>query len=254
MELEYEWIAPERRGAPLIVFLHEGLGSVAMWGGWPRALCDAAGCRGLVFSRYGYGGSQARPAGSAWPRDYLEREARVHLPALFAALGIDPARDRPILFGHSDGASIALLHAAAFPGAVAAIVVAAPHVFTEQVAVARIRRMRQDYASSPLHDRLAPFHADPDAVFAGWSECWTAPEFLGWNITSELGKIACPTLAVQGVQDQYGTLGQLAEIERRVPQAELLILDDCRHVPHQEQPGALSAAVLRFLGRDARSL
>jgi pimeloyl-ACP methyl ester carboxylesterase len=247
VELEYEWIASDRANAPLLVFLHEGLGSVAMWGDWPTALCDAAGCRGLVFSRYGYGASGARPAGAPWPFDYLEQEARHSLPALFQALDIDTTRDKPMLFGHSDGASIALLHAAAFPDSVAGIVVVAPHVFVEDVAMDRIRRLQQGYANSPLRSRLATFHDDPDAVFTGWSNCWLAPEFRGWDVTSELRKISCPTLAVQGIQDQYGTLEQLYAIKRHVLHAELLILDDCRHAPHQEQPDALTAGVIHFL-------
>lgn len=248
--VEYEWIAGERKDAPLIVFLHEGLGSVAMWGGWPRALCTATGCRGLVFSRYGYGHSQKRPDSEhGWPVDYMEREAREHLPALFGALGIDAARERPVIFGHSDGATIALLYAAAFPRHVRAAVVLAPHVFTEQVACEQIARLRANWGDGRLAARLASLHGDPEGVFKGWSGCWLSPAFRNWDIAMAIESIACPLLAVQGRQDQYGTLEQLYEIQRRVPHADLLILDDCRHVPHEEHPGAVLDAVAALLER-----
>lgn len=248
--LEYEWIAAERKDAPLIVFLHEGLGSAAMWGEWPRALCTATGCRGLVYSRYGYGHSQKRAdSAQGWPVQYMEREAREHLPALFDALGIDAARERPVIFGHSDGATIALLYAAAFPGHLRAAVVLAPHIFTEQVARERIARLRATWDDGRLVAHLASLHDDPEAVFKGWSGCWLSPAFVTWNVAGAIESIACPLLAVQGRQDQYGTLEQLYEIQRRVPHAELLILDDCRHVPHEEQPGAVLDAVAALLER-----
>lgn len=248
--IEYEWVAGARSGAPLIVFLHEGLGCAAMWGDWPRALCAATGCRGLVFSRYGYGHSQARPAsGPGWPVDYMEREAREHLPALLEAVGIDAARERPVIFGHSDGATIALLYAAAFPQHVRAAVVLAPHVFTEEVARERIARLRASWDDGRLAAHLASLHGDPVGVFNGWSGCWLSAAFRNWNVAGALDSIACPLLAVQGRQDQYGTLEQLYEIQRRVPHAELLILDDCRHVPHEEHPAAVLGAVAAFLGR-----
>lgn len=250
VSIEYEWIAEDRRDAPLVVFLHEGLGSAAMWGPWPRALCEASGCRGLVFSRYGYGNSSRRPDSErGWPADYMEREAREHLPALFDALGIDAARERPAIFGHSDGATIALLYAAAFPQHVRAAVVLAPHVFTEQVARERIARQRANWDDGRLAAHLARLHGDPEGMFKGWSECWLSSGFRSWNVAGAIEGIACPLLAVQGRQDQYGTLEQLWEIRRRVPHAELLVLDDCRHVPHEEHPGAVLDAAAAFLAR-----
>lgn len=249
VELEYQWLAPERAEAPLIVFLHEGLGSIAMWEGWPQRLCEATGCRGLVFSREGYGGSTRRLSGGDWPVDYLEREAVEALPALLDALGIDVATDKPILFGHSDGGTIALLHAAAFPGAVAAIITVAPHVNVEDIGVNRIGRLQQTYDTGALRDKLRHFHADPDGVFWGWSRLWRSDEFRSWNITGVLSQISCPVLAVQGAQDQYGTLEQVQEIRRRVPQTELVVIDNCRHVPHQDQPQVLQDTVTGFLRR-----
>jgi pimeloyl-ACP methyl ester carboxylesterase len=246
IELEAELICS---GARLIVFLHEGLGSAASWGDWPRTLCAAAGCRGLVFSRYGYGRSQRRPPGQAWPSDYLGIEAREHLPALLHALAIDPAREGPILFGHSDGATIALQYAAAFPQAAAAVIVLAPHLFAEPIARARIEQMRQAWQDGRLRARLAQLHDDPERVFMGWSGCWLAPAFRGWSISDTLAAIRCPTLAIQGTLDQYGTLDQLVELQRRVPHAELLALEGCRHVPHEEQAEAVRDAVVAFLSR-----
>jgi pimeloyl-ACP methyl ester carboxylesterase len=249
LELEVDLIGAERTGAPLLVFLHEGLGSLDGWGNWPRRLCDAAGCRGLVFSRYGYGRSQVRPRHQDWPTNYLEIEAHEHLPALFEALAIDPARDAPILFGHSDGGTIALQYAAAFPDAAGGIVVLAPHLFAEEIARARIEQLRQGWRDGRLRDWLTQWHDDPAGVFMGWSGCWLAPEFRGWTISGTLSAIRCPALAVQGALDQYGTVEQLAELRRKVPHAELLVLDECRHVPHEEQPGAVREAVLGFLSR-----
>lgn len=248
IELEVETIGAGRPGARLMVFLHEGLGSLAGWGDWPRALCEATGCRGLVFSRFGYGRSQARAL--PWPADYLDTEARDNLPALFLALGIDAERERPILFGHSDGATIALQYAAAFPDAVAAIIVLAPHLFVEQVARERIGQMRRAWPDARLRAWLAQRHDDPDGVFLGWSGCWLAPDFANWNISGTLATIACPTLAIQGRQDQFGTLAQLDELKHQAPHAGLLVLEGCRHIPHEERPDEVRAAVVDFLSRN----
>ena len=236
-------------GAPLLVFLHEALGSLGGWGDWPRQLCAAAGCRGLVFSRYGYGHSRVRPAHQDWPVDYLDIEAQQNLPALFEALGIDAERERPIVFGHSDGGTVALQYAAAFPQAVAAVVVLAPHLFIEQVARERIAKMRVAWPDGRLRAWLAPRHDDPEGVFMGWSGCWTAPHFADWDIRATLASIRCPVLAVQGRQDQFGTLDQLDELQRQAPHAELLVLEDCRHIPHEERPDEVRAAVVDFLTR-----
>jgi pimeloyl-ACP methyl ester carboxylesterase len=233
VELEVELIGT---GPRLIVFLHEGLGSLASWGDWPRKLCAATNSRGLVYSRYGYGHSSTRSPEKPWPHDYLDSEARACLPALLQALGIDALRDPPILFGHSDGATIALQYAAAFPQAVAAVVVLAPHLFVEP-------------ADGHLRTRLAQLHDDPDGVFIGWSGCWLDPAFAEWRISATLESIACPTLSIQGTLDQYGTLDQLADLQRHVPQATLLVLEGCHHVPHEEQPDAVREAVVRWLDR-----
>jgi len=247
MRLEYRWIAPERRDAPLLVFLHEGLGSISMWKDWPQRACAAAGCRGLVFSRYGHGQSTPRQAGEQRPIHYLHDEARDVLPALFAALGIDARHDRPVLFGHSDGASIALLYAAMHPQAVAGIVVAAPHIFVEDITVANIRVARGVYLDTDLPARLARHHIDADAAFWAWNDTWLSPTFRAWNIEEYLPRIHCPVLAMQGVDDEYGTLEQIRGIRRGAPQTRLLEIPDCGHSPHKDRPDLVIAAVAGFV-------
>ncbi|HET9822640.1 MAG TPA: alpha/beta fold hydrolase [Burkholderiaceae bacterium] len=247
VDIEVRWIAPERRDAPLVVFLHEGLGSVAMWRDFPQRLCDAAGARGLVYSRPGYGRSTPRPGAEAWAPDFMHRQAHEVLPALLAALGIDAARERPWLLGHSDGGSIALLYAARFPRQVAGLAVLAPHILVEDVSIASIARAREAYLAGDLRARLARHHADPDSAFWGWNDIWLHPAFRAWSIEDELGAIACPLLAVQGLEDEYGTLEQVRGIARRVPGARVLELADCGHSPHRDQPEAVIAAVVRHM-------
>jgi pimeloyl-ACP methyl ester carboxylesterase len=248
--LEYAWIGGERNDAPLIVFLHEGLGSLAMWKDYPQALCAATGARGLVFSRNGYGRSTPRPATEKWPVEFMHAQAEDVLPALFESLGIE---DPPWLFGHSDGGSIALLYAAAFPGRVAGLVLVAPHVFVEDVSVASIEQARVAYAGTDLRHRLARYHDDPDSAFHGWSDIWLDPAFRAWNIVDCLPRIRCPLLAVQGEDDEYGTMAQIDVIARRVPHARLLKLPACGHSPHRDQPAALSEAVVAFLHEHRRA-
>lgn len=245
LELEYAWIRPERRDTPLIVFLHEGLGSLSMWRDWPARLCEAADCRGLVFSRYGYGRSTPRPHDERWPVSFLHREAGEVLPALLAALGA--ANERPILYGHSDGGSIALLYACMYPQAVSGIVVAAPHIFVEDITLAHIGRARQAYLETDLPQRLARHHADPDSAFWGWNQVWLDPAFADWNIEACLPSLRCPVLAIQGLDDEYGTLEQIKGIQRQAPQTRLLMLPHCGHSPHKDQPGIVIRAVAEFV-------
>ncbi|KXJ63230.1 alpha/beta hydrolase [Achromobacter xylosoxidans] len=248
LRLECRWIAPERTDAPLIVFLHEGLGSVSMWKDWPVQVCEAAGCRGLVYSRYGYGRSTARPKDDAWPVDFMHREAHDVLPALLEVLGVNARRDKPVLFGHSDGGSIALLYAARYPDAVAGVIAAAPHILVEDVSVTSIAAARRAYLESDLRARLGRHHQDVDSAFWGWNDIWLNPEFRAWNIEDDLSRIACPVLAIQGTGDEYGTLEQVRGIRRRAPQTELLEIPDCGHSPHRDQPATVIQAVARFVG------
>jgi pimeloyl-ACP methyl ester carboxylesterase len=247
--IEHAWIAPERRAAPLIVFLHEGLGSLAMWRDFPTRLCDAVGCRGLVYSRPGYGRSTPRAAEEAWELDFMHRQAHEVLPALLAALGIDGAADKPWLFGHSDGGSIALLYAAKFVDRLAGAVVLAPHILVEDLSVASIEQARLAYLHTDLRQRLAKYHDDPDSAFWGWNDVWLKGAFRDWSIEDEIATITCPLLAVQGVDDEYGTLEQIRGIARRVPQTRLLELPDCGHSAQRDQPQAVIDAVRAAMGR-----
>ena len=247
VRIEHQWLGRERVGRPLMVFLHEGLGSVAMWRDFPARLVDALGWRGLVYSRPGYGRSTPRAAEEAWGLDFMHRQAEAVLPALLPAVGVDAAREPPWLFGHSDGGSIALLHAAAFPRRVAGAVVCAPHILVEDLSVDSIAKTRDAYLSTDLRSRLSKYHDDPDSAFWGWNDIWLHPPFRDWRIDSELATIACPLLAVQGLDDEYGTLAQIHGIAERVPQAELLELPDCGHSPHRDQPERLISAVQAFV-------
>ncbi len=215
--IEHPWIARARRELPLVVFLHEGLGSLSMWKDFPARLCVAARCRGLVYSRPGYGRSTPRAAEEAWNLDFMHRQAHEVLPALLAALGVDGEREKPWLFGHSDGASIALLYAAQLVPKLAGAIVLAPHILVEDLSIASIEKARDAY-----RDRPAPapgaYHDDPDSAFWGWNDIWLHPPFRHWTIEAEIGSIACPLLAVQGLDDEYGTLEQIRGIARRVPQ------------------------------------
>jgi pimeloyl-ACP methyl ester carboxylesterase len=247
VRIEHQWLAGAGPAAPLIVFLHEGLGSLAMWKDFPERLCDAAQCRGLVYSRPGYGRSTPRPAEEAWGLDFMHRQAHEVLPALLGALAIDTAAHPPWLFGHSDGASITLLHAAQFPQRVAGAIVVAPHILVEDLSVASIEVARSAYLATDLRARLARYHDDPDSAFWGWNRIWLHPPFRQWSIEEDITAIRCPLLAVQGLDDEYGTLEQIRGIARRVPQTRLLELSDCGHSPHRDQPERVIAAARAFI-------
>jgi pimeloyl-ACP methyl ester carboxylesterase len=231
----------------MVVFLHEGLGSVAMWRDFPDALCAATGCRGLVYSRPGYGRSTPRAPDEYWGPDFLHRQAIDVLPALLLALGLDTLARPPWLFGHSDGGSIALLHAARFPERVAGAIVLAPHIFVEDLSVRSIVQAREAYLHADLRQRLARYHDHPDSAFWGWNDIWLDPAFRNWRIDAELSAICCPMLAVQGLDDEYGTLAQIEGIAAAVRGAELLALPDCGHSPQRDQPQALIRAAGAFI-------
>ncbi len=246
IQLEYQWVGAARSAtSPVVVFLHEGLGSISMWREFPREFCLAHGLPGFVFSRYGYGNSSPKPRDERWGPDFMQRQADEVLPALFAAVGIE----RPWLFGHSDGGTIALLYAARH--AAAGVIAVAPHLFVEEISVKSIELARGTFESSDLRARLAKHHADPDSAFRGWNDAWLSPEFRDWNIERDTETIACPVLAVQGEDDEYGTLEQIRAIARRVPHAVLLEIPDCGHSPHRDQPALLSAAAGRFIAGHA---
>ncbi len=243
VRIEHAWHRRGQADRPLLVFLHEGLGSVSMWRDFPARLCAEVGCRGLVYSRPGYGRSTPRAVEEAWGLDFMHRQAHEVLPALLQALGIDAERAKPWLFGHSDGASIALLYAAQFPRALAGAVVLAPHILVEDLSLASIAQARVAYAETDLRQRLARHHDDPDSAFFGWNDIWLHPPFRHWSIEDEITAITCPLLAVQGLGDEYGTLEQVRGLARRLAQTRLLELPDCGHSPHRDQPAAVIDAV-----------
>ncbi len=233
--LEYLRLAPERP-SPTLVFLHEGLGSVAGWRDFPRGVCDRLGAPGLVYSRRGYG--RSTPLDGPRGTDYLHREAWVVLQALLTELGIEA----PLLVGHSDGGSIALLYAARHSPR--AIAILAPHVFVEDVTIAGIRAAREAWKQGKLREPLAKVHDDPDGAFFGWNDGWLEPAFRHWNIEAELPKIRCPVLAIQGYDDQYATMEQLDRIAAGVTSpCRLLKLSACGHSPQRDQPEAVIAAI-----------
>lgn len=252
VRIEHQWLARERTEAPLIVFLHEGLGSLAMWKDFPQRLCDAAQCRGLVYSRPGYGRSTPRAAEESWDLDFMHRQAHEVLPAFLSALGVDAEAQPPWLFGHSDGGSIALLYAARFTRGVAGAVVIAPHIMVEDLSVTSIEKARSAYLETELRARLARYHDDPDSAFWGWNDIWLHPPFREWSIEAELGAITCPLLAVQGLDDEYGTLAQIRGIAARTPRTVLLELAECGHSPHRDQPERLIAHAAAFIGTALR--
>ena len=232
--LEVLRIAPERDGTAL-VFLHEGLGSVAGWRNFPRTLCDRLAAPGLVYSRRGYG--RSTPLAESRGTDYLHREAWDVLPELLRRCDVL----QPLLVGHSDGGSIALLYAARFDPR--AIAVMAPHVFVEDITIAGILQARAAWDEGKLKQPLARVHDDPDGAFFGWNDVWLDPAFRAWNIEAELPPIRCPVLAIQGHDDQYATMEQLHRIARAVPATQLLKLRDCGHAPQRDQPEAVMQAI-----------
>lgn len=229
---------------PPLVFLHEGLGSVAMWRDFPARVALATGARTLVYSRYGYG--QSDVIESPHRADYMHREAQQALPELLAALGIE----NPVVIGHSDGASIALIHAGSGRWPVAGAIVLAPHVFVEEVSIASITAAREAAANTDLLARLGRYHRDAAKTFRGWNDIWLHPDFRAWNIESYLPGIRCPVLAIQGEDDEYGTLAQVHAIVAGAinsPGVEVLRLADCRHSAHKDQPEAVLAAIVAFI-------
>ncbi|QCP49766.1 alpha/beta hydrolase [Trinickia violacea] len=248
LQLEYRWLNRDRQDAPIALFLHEGLGSIAMWKDWPQTLCDRLGMRGLVYSRPGYGRSTPRPHDVKWPVDFMAYQAHDVLPAFLDALHIDAAeRARMWLIGHSDGGSIALLYAGAFPDALRGAAVIAPHVFVEDVTVESIAEAKVLYESTDLRARLARYHADVDSAFYGWNDIWLDPAFRNWTITDALAAIRCPLIEIQAEDDHYGTMAQIETIAHRVPHSRLCKLAHGGHSPHRDAPETLTDEISRFV-------
>ena len=242
IEYEEHLARDDVRGLAPLVFLHEGLGSLELWRGFPAAVHAATGRRTLVFSRHGYGGS----AVVTEPRtvDYMHREALEVLPVVLERLGYE----RPVLVGHSDGASIALIHAGSDVGEPTALVLLAPHVIVEDRSVEGIEAARQSFLTTDLEHRMGRYHLDAAATFWGWNRIWLDPAFRRWDITEYLPQVRCPVLAVQGHDDEYGTMRQLDLVEAFVPtEVARVEIDDCRHSPHLDQPDATLEATVAFL-------
>ena len=253
IEIEYQWVGAAQRSSSLMLFLHEGLGSLAMWKDFPERLCANLGCRGLVFSRPGYGQSSPRAADEKWQVDFMHRQAFEIMPALLEELGIDGKTNSIWLFGHSDGASIALLYAAKFVDRVDGLIVLSPHIMVEELSIKSIEFARSAYLETDLKTRLAKYHDDPDSAFWGWNDIWLHADFRDWSIEEEISTIRCPLLAVQGIDDEYGTLAQVYGIAQRLKQARVVELADCGHSPHRDQPEQLIDFCRQFFAEINRS-
>jgi pimeloyl-ACP methyl ester carboxylesterase len=241
--LEMLRIAATDPAVPPLVFLHEGLGSVSMWRDFPARVAAATGAETIVYSRRGYG----RSAKLAAPRavDYMDGEACEVLSRLLERLGVA----RPLLIGHSDGASIALIYAGASLPA-AGLVLMAPHVFVEDETVASIAAARDAYRATDLPKRLGRYHDDPDGAFWGWNDIWLKPAFRDWNIEARVPKIKAPMLLIQGEKDEYGTPDQVEAIKRlATAPCELVLLPDCGHSPQRDQPERTIELITRFVQR-----
>lgn len=243
LELEYCWVKPTnpRADAPVIVLLHEGLGCISMWKDFPQQVATATGLPCLVYSREGYGSSSRFRA----PRqiDYLHHEALVVLPEVLQRFAIE----RPLLLGHSDGASIALIYAGANLAPVSGVIAMAPHVFVEEITLEGIREARQVYLNSDLPQRLERYHRDVEGVFWAWNNTWLSPEFRDWNIENYLPSISAPVLVLQGADDQYGSQAQLDAIASQVSgPVQTMMLPACGHTPQRDQPAQVLAAIQQF--------
>jgi len=234
---------PASPDLPWTIFLHEGLGSASQWRDFPSRVSARTGCGALTYSRWGYGGSEARPR--PWPASFLDEEATDLLPALLAHFGIS----RPVIFGHSDGGSIALIYAAAFPDAARGVIAEAAHVMVEETQLTGVARTRQRFLDGDLRAGLRKQHGEHvDDTVLGWTDTWLRPDLRAWDIRPRLPSIRCPVLVIQGREDDYGTLAHVEETVRGVGgRAETLVLDGCGHVPHREKARDVLATVTRFI-------
>ena len=241
--LETLWIKPRDAAAQTIVMLHEGLGSIALWKNFPQRLAARTGCRVLAYSRYGHGHSEKLV--DKRTVDFMTHEGEVVLPELLDKLNIE----QPILLGHSDGGSIALIFAGRYPGRARALMLEAPHVFVEDLSVASIAAAKAAYETTNFRRKLARYHAHVDETFWGWNDIWLDARFRSWNIEPYLDTIRCPILCIQGEQDEYGTPAQVDAIQARVPGTEIVMLPECAHSPHRDQREATLEKMAEFVAR-----
>ncbi|CUH64035.1 acetoin dehydrogenase E2 subunit dihydrolipoyllysine-residue acetyltransferase [Thalassovita gelatinovora] len=243
--LEYACFGPAPDQAPTIVMLHEGLGCLALWRDFPQRVAAATGCGVFVYSRAGYG--QSDLADLPRPLDYMTREAVDVLPQVLDGFGFQNG----ILMGHSDGATIAAIYAGSVEDfRVRGLILMAPHFFTEDMGLAEISKAKTVFETGELKQKMAKYHRDPENTFRGWNDSWLAPGFKSWNVGEVIDYLRIPVLAIQGRQDQYGTLAQIDEIDSRIySPLETAILDDCGHSPHFDQPKQTLAAITDFTAR-----
>lgn len=239
--LETLWFAPLTPQRPTIVLLHEGLGSVALWKDFPQEIAERMGFGVLVYSRYGHGDSDQLEEKRRV--EYMHHEAEMVLPSLLEKFGVK----HPILLGHSDGGSIALIYAGEYPDSPSALILEAPHVFVEDLSIDSIAKASTLYRTTDLPTRLGRYHRYVDTTFWGWNDIWLDPRFRSWNIESCLDSIASPVLVIQGLNDEYGTVRQIETIQKRIPWAEVLLIPDCGHSPHSDQPQATLDRIVQFL-------
>jgi pimeloyl-ACP methyl ester carboxylesterase len=245
--LETLWIQSSAKRNPTIVILHEGLGSIALWKDFPAQLAARTGANVLVYSRYGHGSSDKLM--EKRPVNFMHREGEVVLPQLLDKLSIE----HPILLGHSDGGSISLIFAGRYPERPRALILEAPHVFVEDLSVANITQAKVNYEATELRQKLSRYHAFVDETFWGWNDIWLDPNFRSWNIEEYLTTIRCPVLCIQGEQDEYGTRAQVDGIAAQMPQAEVMMLPNCKHSPHRDQPEKTLDSIAGFVSRVVRS-
>ncbi|OWU82741.1 alpha/beta fold hydrolase [Phaeobacter sp. 22II1-1F12B] len=244
-QLEYFALGPSPDKAPTIVLLHEGLGCAALWRDFPAKLAEATGMGVFVYSRLGYGQSDA--AELPKPLDFMTNEAVDVLPQVLGQMGFE----RGILMGHSDGATIAAIYAGSVADLrVRGLVLMAPHFFTEPAGLESIRETKKTFETTDMAQKMAKYHKNPEIAFKGWNDVWLDPKFESWNVAEVIDYLRIPTLAIQGRDDQYGTLAQIEEIENRAySPVDTVILEDCQHAPHLEQTEAVLAAVSEFATR-----
>ena len=245
LRIETAWYGPPPERAATLVLLHEGLGCVAMWKDFPERLAARTGFGVLAYSRLGYGKSDPVPLPR--PLSYMHDEARDVLPPVLDQAGVRKA----ILVGHSDGASIATIYAGSFQDfRIRGLALLAPHFFVEDVSIASIAAAKQAYEAGGLRARLACYHDDVDVAFRGWNDAWLDPGFREWRIDDALAHIRVPMLIVQGRDDRYGTAAQLelAERDAYCP-VETLLLEDCGHSPHVDQPKVTLNEIAAFAAR-----
>lgn len=243
--LEYACYGPKPDAAPTIVMLHEGLGCLALWRDFPRRVAEATNMGVFAYSRRGYG--QSDPAELPRPLDFMTREAVEVLPQILDKIGFQ----RGILFGHSDGATIAAIYAGSVEDhRVRGLILMAPHFFTEEIGLAEIANARKAFEQGELKQRMARYHRDPENAFRGWNDTWLDPAFKTWNVGEVIDYLRVPVLAIQGREDQYGSLAQIGEIEDRIySPVDVLIVEECRHAPHLERPQITLDAISEFAAR-----